>query len=262
MNPRRCSMDRVVSMDEIDDYLETRGRWNGKRFELDSTPARKIALWRSLAATWLMRAGWACLALLAAQPVTIALVLGVSLVAHALPSLYPAWVRIVAAGASRSEGRSTGPGPTILSAPLVCWGGALLLRRRSRRIHVEHEEAPDMDRISFIEPLVADGLLGSPEVLLIHEEGAHGPDAYCVPLLTLAEELPCGEDPNERHLIRAAAQCLLIESACQTPVDIGLLRFRNRSVPFAMTEFARQRTQETLAEIRRLRIGNEHLERK
>jgi len=111
-----------------------------------------------------------------------------------------------------------------------------------------------MDRISFIEPLVADGLLGSPEALLIHDEGACGSEAFCVPLLTLAEELPCGADPNEGHLIRAAAQCLLIESACQTTVDIGLLRFSNRSVPFAMTEYARERTRETLAEIRRLQI--------
>ena len=256
MNLRLCSMDRVVSMEEINDYLETRGRWNGRRFELASTPAKKIALLRSLAATWLIRAGWASLALLAAQPVTVALVLGVSLLAHALPAMYPDWVRIVAAGAGQAEDRTTGPGHAILSAPLVCWGGALLLRRRSCHFHVEREEVSDMDRISFIEPLIADGLLGSPEALLIHDEAACGPETFCVPLLTLAEELPCGEDPKERHLIRAAAQCLLIESACQTPVDIGLLRFRNRSVPFAMTEYARKRTRETLAEIRRLQIVN------
>ena len=89
-----------------------------------------------------------------------------------------------------------------------------------------------------------------------HDDGECGPDAFCVPLLTLAEDLPSGADPNECHLIRAAAQCLLIESACQTPVDIGLLRFRNRSVPFAMTEFARERTREILAEIRRLQNTN------
>jgi len=59
-------------------------------------------------------------------------------------------------------------------------------------------------------------------------------------------------DPNERHLIRASAQCLLIESAYQTTVDVGLLQFSNRSVSFVMTGFARKRTRETLAEIRRL----------
>ena len=82
MNTLLFPMDRVVSMDEIDDYFETRGRWNGKRFELASTPAKKLALWRSLAATWLMRAGWAVLAVLAAPPVSIAVVLGISVVAH------------------------------------------------------------------------------------------------------------------------------------------------------------------------------------
>ena len=89
MKPRLCSMDRVVSMEEIDDYVETRGRWNGRRFELASTPAKKIALLRALAAIGLIRAGWASLALLAAQPVTVALVLGVSLLAHTLPAVYP-----------------------------------------------------------------------------------------------------------------------------------------------------------------------------
>ena len=34
MNTLLFPMDRVVSMDEIDDYFETRGLWNGKRFEL------------------------------------------------------------------------------------------------------------------------------------------------------------------------------------------------------------------------------------
>ncbi len=235
MNLRRCSLVRVVSMEEIDDYLATRGRWNARRFELASTPAKKITLLRALAATWLIRTGWASLALFAAQPVTLALVLGVSLVAHALPAVYPDLVRIVAAIAGESEDKTAGPGHAMVSGPLVCWGGARLLRRRSWHFHVEPGEASDMDRISFIEPLIAHGLLGSPEALLIHDEAAFGPEMFCVPLLTKAEELPCGKDPNERHLIRAAAQCLLIESACQTPVDIGVLRFRNRSVPFAMT---------------------------
>ena len=256
MNTLLFPSDRVVSIDEIDDYFETRGCWNGKRFELASTSAKKFALWRSLAATWLMRAGWAVLAVLAAPPVSIAVVLGVSVVAHGLPSHYPDWVRRVVSEHGRSPDKITAPSLAFLFVPLICWGTALLLRRRSHRIRIEHGEAWDMDRISFVEPLVADGLLGSPEALLFHDDGECGPDAFCVPLLTLAEDLPSGVDPNECHLIRAAAQCLLIESACQTPVDIGLLRFRNRSVPFAMTEFARERTRETLAEIRRLQNTN------
>jgi len=74
---------------------------------------------------------------------------------------------------------------------------------------------------------MADGLLGSPEALLYLDDSEHEPEPFCVPLLTLAEELPTGSDPNEHHLIRAAAQqCLLIESACRTPVDTGVLRFR------------------------------------
>jgi len=256
MNTLLFSMDRVVSTDEIDDYFETRGCWNGKRFELASTPAKKLALWRSLAATWLMYAGWAVLALLAAPPVSIAVVLGISVVAHGFPSHYPDWVRRVVSEHGRSPDKIRAPSLAFLFAPLICWSTALLLRRRSRRIYIGHEEAWNMDRISFVEPLVADGLLGSPEALLFNYGGDCGPDAFCVPLLTLAEDLPSGADPNERHLIRAAAQCLLIESACQTPVDIGILRFRNRSVLFVMTEFTRERTRETLTEIRRLQNTN------
>ena len=256
MNTLLFPMDRVVSMDEIDDYFETRGHWNGKRFELASTPAKKLALWRSLAATWLMRAGWAVLAVLAAPPVSIAVVLGISVVAHALPSHYPDWVRSVVSEHGRSADKITAPSLALLFVPLICWSTALLLRRRSRRIRIEYEDAWDTDRISFVEPLMADGLLGSPEALLYPDAGEHGPEPFCVPLLTVAEELPTSSDPNERHLIRASAQCLLIESACQTTVDIGLLQFRNRSVSFVMTDFARKRTRETLAEIRRLQSAN------
>ena len=203
-----------------------------------------------------MRAGWAVLALLAAPPVSIAVVLGISVVANGLPSHYPDWVRLVVSEHGRSRDKITAPSLAFLFVPLICWSTALLLRRRSRRIRIEYEDASDTDRISFVEPLMADGLLGSPEALLYPDAGEHGPEPFCVPLLTLAEELPTGSDPNERHLIRASAQCLLIESACQTRVDIGLLRFRNRSVSFLMTDFARKRTRETLAEIRRLQTSN------
>jgi len=127
----------------------------------------------------------------------------------------------------RSADKITVPSLPFLFVPLICWGTALLLRRRSRRIRIEHEDAWDTDRISFVEPLMADGLLGSPEALLYLDDSEHEPEPFCVPLLTLAEELPTGSDPNEHHLIRAAAQqCLLIESACRTPVDTGVLRFR------------------------------------
>ena len=256
MNTLLFPSDRVVSMDEIDDYFETRGRWNGKRFELASTSAKKFALWRSLAATWLMRAGWVILAALAAPPVSIALILGISVVAHALPSHYPDWIRRVVSEHGRSADKITVPSLALLFVPLICWSTALLLRRRSRRIRIEYEEAWDTDRISFVEPLMADGLLGSPEALLYSDTGEHGPEPFCVPLLTVAEVLPTSSDPNERHLIRASAQCLLIEGACQTTVDVGLLQFRNRSVSFVMTDFARKRTRETLAEIRRLQSAN------
>ena len=252
MNTLIFSLDRVVSMDEIDDYFKTRGRWNGERFELASTPAKKLAFCRSIAATWLMRTGWAALAVLAAPPVSIAFVWAISAISSTFPSYFPDWVRSIVSQHGRSADKITVPSLPFLFVPLICWGTALLLRRRSSRIWIEHEDAWDTDRISFVEPLMADGLLGSPEALLYLDDSEHEPEPFCVPLLTLAEELPTGSDPNEHHLIRAAAQCLLIESACRTPVDTGVLRFRNRSVSFVMTDFARKRTREMLAEIRRL----------
>ena len=47
----------IVSIQEIDDYLTNRGAWKGDGFELASTPAKRLALWRSIVSRWSMRAG-------------------------------------------------------------------------------------------------------------------------------------------------------------------------------------------------------------
>jgi len=198
--------------------------------------------------------------MLAAPPVGIAFVLGISVVAHALPPRYPVWVRRVVSEHGRSAHKITVSKPRV-PVPLICWSTALLLRRLSRLIHVEYDDAWDAGRISFVVPLLADGLLGSPEAVFYPDAREHGPEPFCVPHLTLAEEQPTSSDPNERHPIRASAQCLLIEGAYQTTVDLGLLQFRNRSVAFVMTRSARKRTRETLAEIRRLQSANYRPER-
>lgn len=123
-----------------------------------------------------MGAGWLILAALAASPVSIAFVLGISVVAHALPSHYPDWVRRVVAGHGRSADEIAVPSLALLFVPLVCWSTALLLSRRSQRIRIEHADTSDTDRISFVEPLIADGLLGSPEALLYPDADEFGPE--------------------------------------------------------------------------------------
>ena len=82
----------VVSIDEIEDYFATRGAWTGKSFQLASTAAKRAAVRRLFWSRWLMRAGWTTLVLLALPPVSIALVLGVSLVASLFPAWFPGWV--------------------------------------------------------------------------------------------------------------------------------------------------------------------------
>jgi hypothetical protein len=81
-------------------------------------------------------------------------------------------------------------------------------------------------------------------------------EPFWVPLLTIAEVLAPKCEPDERHLVRCAAQCLLLERAYKLPVDLGVLEFRNRVVSFVMTDFARERTEAVLEEIRRLQADD------
>src|SRR4029453_194841 len=82
----------VVSIDEIEDYFATRGAWTGKGFHLASTAPRRAAGRRLFGSRCAMAAGWTTLVVLALPPVSIALVLGVSLVASLFPAWFPGWV--------------------------------------------------------------------------------------------------------------------------------------------------------------------------
>lgn len=246
--------DHVVSMDEIDDYFETRGRWTGDRFELASTAAKRATIWRARIAEWAMRAGWVSLLLTAVPPSLIVVALGISMLAGMMPSHFPHWLIDLLAQYDHSAGGFTFAGFAMFITPIVFWTIALVTRRRFGQIRIRYEESFDADRVEFVEPLIAGGLLGSPAALLSHDTAV--PEPFCVPVLTVGEDLPEESSPQERYLICAAAQCLLIESACQWPIDVGMVRFRNRDVSFLMTDFARERTEEILGEIRRLQIRN------
>lgn len=75
----------VVSIEEIDDYFNARGAWNGRRFELASTQAKRCLLWRTSLASWMMRAGWAIFGVLAIPAIAAAVVLGATILASVFP---------------------------------------------------------------------------------------------------------------------------------------------------------------------------------
>lgn len=205
---------------------------------------------------WLMRAGWTTLVLLALPPLSIALVFGVSLAASLFPAWFPGWwptlVRGLLVGGATNMAT---PHLWFLLAPVLFWATAVLLRRNSSHILVTHEDQ-DSERVVFLAPLVAGGVMGQPEVLVYAEADGGEQEPFCVPLLAIPEDLAPNREPDERHLVRGAAQCLLLERAYKLPVDLGVLQFRNRVVSFVMTDFARERTEEALDEIRRLQAHN------
>jgi CRISPR/Cas system-associated exonuclease Cas4 (RecB family) len=98
--------------------------------------------------------------------------------------------------------------------------------------------------------------MGQPEVLVYAETDGREREPFCIPLLAISEDLAPNREPDERHLVRGAAQCLLLERAYKLSVDLGVIEFRNRVVSFAMTNFAREWTEEVLDEIRRLQTHN------
>jgi hypothetical protein len=247
--------ESVVSIDEIEDYFATRGAWTGKRFQLASTAAKRTAVRRLFWPHWLMSAGWTTLVVFALPPVSITLVLGVSLVASLFPAWFPGWVaRISPWPDARATSMAT-PQLWFLLAPVVFWAAAFLLRRNFAHILVTHE-AQDSERVVFLDPLVAGEVMGQPEVLVYAEVEGRERKPFCVPVLTIPEDLAPNREPDERHLVRGAAQCLLLERAYKLPVDLGVLEFRNRVVSFVMTDFARERTEAVLDEIRRLQADD------
>ncbi len=247
----------VVSIDEIEDYFATRGAWTGKGFQLASTTAKRAAVRRRFWSGWLMRAGWTTLVLLALPPLSIVLVLGVSLVASLFPGWFPEWVAQINPWPASGDPNIATPQLWFLLAPALFWVTAVVLHRRnsSHNIVVTHEDQ-DSERVVFLDPLVAGGVMGQPEVLVYTEGGGREREPFCVPLLTIPEDLAPNREPDDHHLVRGAAQCLLLERAYKLPVDFGVLEFRNRLVSFVMTDFARERTEEVLDEIRRLQAHN------
>jgi hypothetical protein len=218
--------DNVVSIDEIDDYFTTRGAWTGDRFELASTVTKRGALRRWFWSRWLMRAGWATLALLAMPPLGIALVLGVAITASVFPGWFPAWLAQMPSWPGHSSTNMTAPQIWLLLMPAILWTVALFIRHSSCAITVTQD--PTANRVAFLDPIVAGGVIGRPEVLIYSDED-WPQDTLCVPLLAIPEELAPDRDPDERHLVRAAAQCLLLESAYDIPVDFGLLEFERQT---------------------------------
>jgi hypothetical protein len=203
---------------------------------------------------WLMRAGWGTLALLALPPLSIALVVGVALMASVFPAWFPGWLAQIPGAPERTNTNVVNPQIWLFLVPALLWTAALLVRRNRCAMKITQEA--EANRIVFLDSLVAGGVIGRPEVLIYPEEGRPQESPVCIPFLEIPEELPPNRDPDERHLVRAAAQCLLLEYAYDIPVDIGLLEFRNRAVSFVMTDFARERTEGVLEQIRRLQMHN------
>jgi hypothetical protein len=83
----------VVSIAEIDDYLNARGAWKGRGFELASSRAKRHLLWRTRLASWMMRAGWTVFGVLAIPAIVAAVVLGATILASAFPGWFPDWPR-------------------------------------------------------------------------------------------------------------------------------------------------------------------------
>jgi hypothetical protein len=121
--------ESVVAIDEIGDYFATRGAWTGKRFQLPSTAAKRAAVRRLFWSRWLMRAGWTTLVALALPPISIGLVLGVSLAASVFAARSPGWVADINLWPS---GGTTNPATSYLwfmLVPVHFWATAVLLRR-------------------------------------------------------------------------------------------------------------------------------------
>jgi hypothetical protein len=246
----------VVSIEEIDDYFNARGAWNGRGFELASTQAKRCLLWRTSLASWMMRAGWAVFSVLAIPAIVAAAVLGATILASAFPGWFPEWLtRTVISRKPRAY--QVTPEVLAMAIPGLFWTTSLLLARTSTRIRVLRDQDSEAHRVEFLEPVIAGGLVGCPNALVVYPNGGReNGDTLCLPLLTVPEHLPIDQEPDERHLVQGAAHCLLLERAYRVRVRFGVLRYDNRVVSFAFNAFARRRTQEILDEIRNLQSLN------
>ena len=248
----------IVSIQEIDDYLTNRGAWKGYGFELASTPAKRLAFWRSIVSRWSMRAGWIALVVLAVPALSVLVALAASAMAGVWPGWFPEWVRRIGSDVPALHVGAVEPQLLFLLIPPALWLLALIVTGTSHRFRVITDTESEITHVTFLEPLISGGLLGNPEVFIYSEDESRGEAPLCLPVLALPEDLLVGKDPEERHLLRCAAQCLLVESAYDTPIDVGILRYRNRAVSLLMTDFARRRTTEVIDEIRSLQTVQHH----
>ncbi|MGH9631083.1 MAG: hypothetical protein ACRD7E_22475, partial [Bryobacteraceae bacterium] len=129
-------------------------RRTGKRFQLASTAAKRAAVRRLFWSGWLMRAGWTTLVVLALPPVSIALVLAVSLAASVFPAWFPGWVAQISPWPDGGTTNMATPHLWFMLAPVLFWATAVLLRRNSSHIVVTHQDQ-DSERVVFLDPLVA-----------------------------------------------------------------------------------------------------------
>jgi hypothetical protein len=248
----------VVSIEEIDDYFNARGAWNGRRFELASTPAKRCLLWRTRLASWMMRAGWAVFTVLAVPAIAATSVLAATILASAFPRWFPEWLaQIWTAVSCKPRAYRVTPEMLAMAIPVFLWTTSLLLTRTMTRIRVLRDRDNEADRIEFLEPLIAGGLVGCPNALVVYPDGdEENGETFCLPFLKVPEQLPADQEPHECHLVQAAAHCLLLETAYRVRVRFGVLRYDNRVVSFVFDAFARRRTQEILDEIRKLQSLN------
>jgi hypothetical protein len=244
----------LVSIEEIDDYFSARGAWNGRTFELASTQAKRSLLWRTRLASWMMRAGWAVFTVLTIPAIAATSVLGAAILASAFPGWFPEWLpQIWTAISCKPPAYRVRPEMLVLAIPVLLWTTSLLLTRTMTSIRVLRDRDSEADSVEFLEPVIAGGLVGNPNALVVYPHGDdENGETFCLPFLIVPEQLPADQDPDERHLVQVAAHCLLLEKAYRVRVRFGVLRYENRVVSFAFNAFARRRTQEILDEIRKL----------
>jgi hypothetical protein len=206
----------------------------------------------------MMRAGWAVFSVLAIPAIAVAVVLGATILASAFPGWFPEWLARMWTVVSRKPPEyQVTPEVLAMAIPALLWTTSLLLARTSSRIRVLRDQDSEADRVEFLEPVIAGGLVGCPNALVVYARGDdENGDTLCLPLLTVPEQLPVNQEPDERHLVQGAAHCLLLERAYRVRVRFGVLRYDNRVVSFAFNAFARRRTQEVLDEIRNLQSLN------